>query len=278
MGFHPTWLISLETFFSIGKLSIEKMTLNITIQKVFRKAPLGPMLWLVIADRLLRRLEALEDKFLDLHCTMFVNDILLLSAETASYKFTCNLETPIRVIETWANDFRLAINPTKSEFIIFPIKREITHIPRLKINGKNIKYVKILKYLGVSFDTRFNWLSHFDEIKLKVLNLQSKINCLSRAPWEAGPHIIKETYKVAIEKLILYGSEIWFDGTVRCKKKFLQIQKLALLKIAKTYTTFSTEALQILAGCEPLDLLAERIHLKMFNKEFRVAIGSRDYL
>ncbi|GBO19432.1 hypothetical protein AVEN_169730-1 [Araneus ventricosus] len=175
---------------------------------------LGPVLWLAIADRLLRRFEALGDKNPYLHCTMFADDILLLSAETASYKFTRNLEAPIRVIETWARDFGLAINPTKSKFIVFPIKREITHIPRLKINGKNDKCVKILKYLGISFDIRLNWLSHFDEIKQKVFNLQ-----------------------------------------------------------------ISTEALQILTGCEPLDLLAERVHLqfKMFNKDLKVTIGSKDY-
>ncbi|GBN33151.1 hypothetical protein AVEN_87071-1 [Araneus ventricosus] len=83
---------------------------------------LGPVLWLVVADRLLIRLEALGDQFPNLHCTMFADDILLLSAETASYKFTRNLETTIRVIETWANDFKLAIKSTKSKFIIFPIK------------------------------------------------------------------------------------------------------------------------------------------------------------
>ncbi|GBN58771.1 Putative protein in type-1 retrotransposable element R1DM [Araneus ventricosus] len=130
---------------------------------------LGPVLWLVVADRLLRRLQALGDQFPDLHCIMFADDILLLSAETASYKFTRNLETPIRVIETWANDFKLAINPTKSKFIIFPIKKKITHIPRLKIVGKNIENVKSLKYIGVSFDTRLNWLSHFDEVKRSLI-------------------------------------------------------------------------------------------------------------
>ncbi|GBN47628.1 hypothetical protein AVEN_110402-1 [Araneus ventricosus] len=55
--------------------------------------------------------------------------------------------------------------------------------------------------------------------------------------------------------------------------------RLALLKIAKTYTTVSTEALQILTGCEPLDLLADRVHLQfqMFNKGLKVTIGSKDY-
>lgn len=279
-GISPYLINIIKDFLSERKIIDRENNIEYFYSKgIPQGSSLGPVLWLAIADRLLRRFEALGDKNPYLHCTMFADDILLLSAETASYKFTRNLEAPIRVIETWARDFGLAINPTKSKFIVFPIKREITHIPRLKINGKNVKCVKILKYLGISFDIRLNWLSHFDEIKKKVTNLQSKINRLSRATWGAAPPVVKEIYKVAIEKLILYGAEIWYDGTARCNKKLLQIQRLALLKIAKTYTTVSTEALQILTGCEPLDLLAERVHLqfKMFNKDLKVTIGSKDY-
>ncbi|GBM68859.1 hypothetical protein AVEN_261832-1 [Araneus ventricosus] len=39
---------------------------------------LEPTLWLVIADRLLRRLEVLKENFLDPYCTMFADDVLLM--------------------------------------------------------------------------------------------------------------------------------------------------------------------------------------------------------
>ncbi|GBM71857.1 hypothetical protein AVEN_229355-1 [Araneus ventricosus] len=176
-----------QTIYKHGLAKYTRLILK-TERDSFRRdsfSSLGPVLWLVIADRLLRRLEALNENFLDLHCTMFADDILFMSTETALYKFTHNLEIPIKVIEIWADGFGLAINPSKSKFIVFPLKGDIAHIPILKIKGQSIKYVKTLKYLGVSFDTRLKWLSHFEEIKLKVLNLQSKLNRLSRATW--GP-------------------------------------------------------------------------------------------
>ncbi|GBM37692.1 Putative protein in type-1 retrotransposable element R1DM [Araneus ventricosus] len=237
-GISPYLVNIIKDFLSERKIIDRENNIeNFYSKGIPQGSSLGPVLWLAITDRLLRRFEVLRDKNPYLHCTMFADDILLLSAETASYKFTRNLEAPIGVIETWTSDF------------------------------------------GISFDIRLNWLSHFDEIKLRVINLQSKINRLSRATWGACSPGVKEIYKVAIEKLILYGAEIWYDGTARSNKKLLQIQRLALLKIAKNYTTVSTEALQILTGCEPLDLLAERVHLqfKMFNKDLKVTIGAKDY-
>ncbi|GBN17961.1 Putative protein in type-1 retrotransposable element R1DM [Araneus ventricosus] len=240
---------------------------------------LGPVLWLVIADRLLRRLDVIKNEFPDLQYIMFADDILLLSRESASYKFTQGLETPIKIIETWAKDFGLSINPLKSQFIVFPIKKDITHIPRLRIGGIPIKHGNTLKYLGVSFDSRLTWLPHLTEIKSKVINLQGKLGRLSRATWGVGPQIIKEIYKVVIEKTILYGCEIWYDGTARCDKKLLQIQRLALLKITKAYSTASNESLQVLAGCVPIDIIAQResSRFNFFYKDSGISIENREY-
>ncbi|XP_035227812.1 uncharacterized protein LOC118200011 [Stegodyphus dumicola] len=61
--------------------------------------------------------------------------------------------------------------------------------------------------------------------------------------------------------MILYGCPIWMQGTVRQRQKLQQIQRVALLKITKAFTTTSTAALQILAGILPLDLKAEEERL-----------------
>ncbi|GBM65494.1 hypothetical protein AVEN_223591-1 [Araneus ventricosus] len=99
---------------------------------------LGPVLWLLIADRLLRQMDEQEN----IMCTMFEDDILIMSPGTVSYKFKESLVTPIKVVKSWANKYKLKINHTKSKFIMFPYKKDITHVPRLKMNDIVIKILR----------------------------------------------------------------------------------------------------------------------------------------
>ncbi|GBO00732.1 hypothetical protein AVEN_263609-1 [Araneus ventricosus] len=138
---------------------------------------------MLIADRLLREM----DESTDYRTIMFEDDILVLSGDTASYRFTEKLKTPLMKIEIWPSKFDLKINPDKSRFIVFPYRKEITHIPRIKIADKPIKYSKNLKYLGLTFDIRLTWKIHLDNVKEKVLNLQNMLYRYSRATWGVRP-------------------------------------------------------------------------------------------
>ncbi|GBL79128.1 Putative protein in type-1 retrotransposable element R1DM [Araneus ventricosus] len=192
---------------------------------------LGPVLWLLIADRLLRQMDEQEN----IMCTMFADDILIMSSGMVSYKFTESLVTPIKVVESWANKYKLKINPTNSKFIMFPYKKDITHVPRLKMNDIVIKQSRTLKYLGLLFDERLTCRPHLEGVREKVNYLQNKLYRFSRATWGVKPQVFKEIYKMAIEKYILYGVEIWFNKTVKISQKLIQIQRVALAQIAKPY-------------------------------------------
>ncbi|GBM28771.1 hypothetical protein AVEN_177985-1 [Araneus ventricosus] len=68
------------------------------------------------------------------------------------------------------------------------------------------------------------------------------------------PQVVKKIYKTVFEKLIQYGSEIWYKDIVKINNKLIQIQRQPLLGITETYRTVSNEAIQVLNGCPPLDL------------------------
>ncbi|GBO30700.1 hypothetical protein AVEN_198438-1 [Araneus ventricosus] len=116
---------------------------------------------------------------------------------------------------------------------------------------------------------------HLNYIKDRVSALQFKIRRLSRATWGASCLVLKEIYLRAVEKFILYGSPIWFSDNVKLKNKLLQIQRISLLKICKTYKTVSTDALHILSGCPPLHLVArnECLHFELYVKHCQITIG-----
>ncbi|GBM15099.1 hypothetical protein AVEN_118470-1 [Araneus ventricosus] len=62
--------------------------------------------------------------------------------------------------------------------------------------------------------------------------------------------------------MIMYGSTVWYRDLVKINKKLIQIQRTPLTGITKTYRTVSNAALQVLAGCPPLDIkIAEEIEV-----------------
>ncbi|GBM57505.1 hypothetical protein AVEN_137938-1 [Araneus ventricosus] len=72
-----------------------------------------------------------------------------------------------------------------------------------------------------------------------------------------------------------------FSSTKRLNlvQKLIQIQRVALVQIAKTYKTVSSEALQVLTGLVPLDLVADKEVAKfnLFNRGIPVNIKDKEY-
>lgn len=97
---------------------------------------------------------------------------------------------------------------------MFKKGKNIMLIPRIKIQNFIIKYTKELKYLGLTFDTNMSWIPHINNLKEKIDYLNYKIKHIVRATWGLNPKIVKEIYKLVIEKMIIYGSVIWYKPTV----------------------------------------------------------------
>ncbi|GBN08431.1 hypothetical protein AVEN_128653-1 [Araneus ventricosus] len=71
--------------------------------------------------------------------------------------------------------------------------------------------------------------------------------------------MVKEVYQAILERIILYGVELWYRNGIKMNMKLLQILRYPPLSITKAYRTTSNEALQVLSGCIPIDLKAQML-------------------
>ncbi|GIX70933.1 hypothetical protein CDAR_254161 [Caerostris darwini] len=134
----------------------------------------------------------------------------------------------------------------------------------IKIGANKIKYTQHLKYLGLHFDPKLNWVFHLNTIQDKLNSLQQKLYRITRATWGLNPTVKKDIYNKVINRIIHYGHEIWYQGRVKQDIKLNQLQRSGLLNITKCYKTVSTDALQVLAGVPPIDIQTKHTH-KMFQ-------------
>ncbi|GBM42954.1 hypothetical protein AVEN_140831-1 [Araneus ventricosus] len=97
-------------------------------------------------------------------------------------------------------------------------------------------------------------MPHLNLLQPKICNIIEKVRRIVRATWGLKPSAVKEIYLVVLEKILMYGSEIWYSGKVKLNNILLQMQRSPLLSITKAYSTTSTDALHVLSDCPPLDL------------------------
>ncbi|GIY37470.1 RNA-directed DNA polymerase from mobile element jockey [Caerostris darwini] len=229
---------------------------------------LGPILWNIYFNDILDL-----DLGQDAQVQAFADDLMIILKAPATYHFTTKCIIPLKNIYSWISDNKLKINSNKSTFTIVSSKN-YSHIPNIKMGNYKIKYCKEIKYLGITMDRRLTWNNHLDHVGDKLNNIMHKLNRITRVYWGLTPSVKKEIYKKVLEKIICYGSEIWFKDQEKQNKKLNSLQRVGLLNITKCYRTVCTEALQILAGIPPISItlrfLTKLYHLRYLQQDITI--------
>ncbi|GBL95363.1 Putative protein in type-1 retrotransposable element R1DM [Araneus ventricosus] len=213
----------------------------------------GPILWLIVANEALKMFPEQSGSLVQ----AFADDFVILIKASASYSFTEISKDFVSCFESWAEKFNLRFSENKTKYIMIKAKKNVTHYPGIHLYGKRIGYTNELKYLGIVFDPNYSFMTHLQRVLEKIVKINEKLRRLVRATWGLRPELAKEIYQTILEKIILYGVEIWYRDGTKMNMKLLQIQRYPLLSITKAYKTTSNEALQVLSGCLPIDLRAQ---------------------
>ncbi|GBN68058.1 hypothetical protein AVEN_100098-1 [Araneus ventricosus] len=161
--------------------------------------------------------------------------------------------------KTLAVVFRGTQNKNKQKRELATLKRP----PIFKIQNGTIRTVDSLKYLGIIIDNRFNWSEHISFLRSKMLNLIKNFVSVSGPNWGVGVSLLKHWNLSVIQPSILYRSAVWGGSfTVKHINSLFSIQRLALLKISKSYRTCPTNALNVFLGIPPLHVVANGLYIK----------------
>ena len=135
-------------------------------------------------------------------------------------------------IANFCNQWRLKVNASKCEALIFNKEKKNYNYQKITFNGVNVPFVKHAKYLGIHVDTKLNWTHH---IKLTASKAYQRLGMLY-------PMLKKESgintktaliiYKATILPLMTYGSPVWSST---CDTNLKNLQKLQN-KVLKTIT------------------------------------------
>ena len=145
----------------------------------------------------------------------------------------------LRTYENWqsgVSNGKLKLNPEKTKVIIFSrssLARNSESI--LKLYGEKLKICPQVKFLGITFESKFNFQKHFEEI-LRRCNRYHRIRLLVHKKWGPSSSTIVQIYKQCVRPFFEHGSllTITISDTIISKIQRLQNKFIRLaLRLSK---------------------------------------------
>lgn len=190
----------------------------------------------------------------------YADDVLLLiegnsRAELERFGTECMQE-----VVAWGNDVGVCVSKEKTACMLLKGKLSAGRPPIVRFDNANCRYVTSIKYLGISVGERMSFVPHLAALRQKIVNVVGSLRRVLRKNWGLNSRTIRILFRGLFESCVMFGSPAWYEvlkfgygvGAVnRC-------QRVALYGCLRVCRTVSTDAMQVLMGELPWDLVALR--------------------
>lgn len=251
-----------RSFFSDRKASVVSSFGEVSVD-VTRGCPQGsisgPFIWNILMDVLLRRLEA--------HCTFsaYADDLLLLVEGNSRLQLELKGAQLMEIVGGWGIEVGVSVSATKTVTMLLKGKLSANRPPAVRFAGANLRYVEVCRYLGITVGERLSFLPHISSLRDRLAGVVGALKRVLRVDWGISPQARRRIYAGLMVPCALFGASVWYKMVMRldCAKRLLKsCHRRILLGCLPTCRTVSTDALEVLAGAPPLDLVATRLAMQ----------------
>ena len=213
---------------------------------------LGPLLWNVYYDGVFGA-EVPDGVTL----VGYADDLAVVAVAKTGTQLKAKIDLTLVGVTEWLRGRHLELAPEKTEVVLLSGRRRLPDIS-VRVGDNEIVSRRCLKYLGVWFDMDMKMTEHVKNVTSRASDVATRLCRLM--PNIGGPRSSKRRVIAGtVNSIVLYGAPIW-SGALRYEKyrqMVVQVQRRVGLRICSAYRTVSTEAVQVIAGVIPLDLLVE---------------------
>jgi hypothetical protein len=162
-------------------------------------------------------------------------------------------------IDKWSRRNKIQFKHKKSKVMLVTRKRREDKDITIYLHFQPLEQVKQMKYLGIILDHKFKFQEHITYVAERCTKIINNLSRAAKLSWGLKNEVIATMYKGAILPLLTYGAPVWIDA-MKYKhntQKYIRVQQIINLKMARTYRTTSSEVLCILTGMFPITLKLE---------------------
>ena len=248
-------------------LTIEKSTSSCVLSKGCPQgSQLGPVLWNVSMDKALKTHITPKIKMV-----AYADDLVVTAAATALPLAQERLSLVLDRILEWAETRGLNFSSKKSQAMT--LKGGLKPGYQIRFGNDLITSTSPVKYLGVWIDYKRNYWNHIKTIAGKSEDMYSRMRAATTCNWGIKQSTSKVIYRAVFLPRLGYAASIW-ENALETKKAINLLgskQRDALRSITGAYNTISTDALQVIGGCLPLDL-----ELRLLAMKEKVRLGKEN--
>ena len=116
------------------------------------------------------------------------------------------LQRDLDALAEWCAKWRIKLNPEKTKLIMFSrTLKETANKPALFLYGIQLSYFLHAKFLGITFDHKFTFKKHFEDILERYQQKYHRIKMLVNQKWWPSPQTILKIYKRRARPIFEYG-------------------------------------------------------------------------
>lgn len=248
-------------------LTIENSTASCVLSKGCPQgSQLGPVLWNVSMDKALQLHTNHKVKMI-----AYADDLVIAVAATRLPLVQERLTLILDRLINWAEERGLTFSIQKTQMIT--LKGGLKPGYNTSFGNDIITSTSPIRYLGVLLDYKRNFCSHLVQISGKSEQMYSRMRAATTCNWGINQTTSKVIYKAVFIPRLGYAVSVWEKALTTSKaiKLLRSKQRDALRSITGAYKTTSTDALQVIGGCLPLDL-----ELRMLALKEKVRLGKEN--
>jgi Reverse transcriptase (RNA-dependent DNA polymerase)/Endonuclease-reverse transcriptase len=152
---------------------------------------------------------------------LYADDTAIFTTSHRLDTISRRLQSAISLLTHYYLRWKLKLNESKTEAIIFTHKRSTRHVDLVTINDRPIPWSSQVKYLGLILDSKLNWSKH-----IKYLGNKANIAINTLYPLINRQSILSSKnklllYKVIIRPILVYGCPAW---STLAKSHLLKLQ------------------------------------------------------
>ena len=161
---------------------------------------LGQLLFLIYINDLLNSVNS--------NCFSFADDSFLLEEVQSPHASALMLNNDLASISSWANQWLVTMNETKTKSMVFSLKRDKPDHPSLIMKEVAIEEVAVHEHLGLTLSSNLSWRPYVLKIHQ---NTSRKLNLLKSLKHKLSRYTLEVLYKSVVRSSLEYADVVW-DG------------------------------------------------------------------
>jgi hypothetical protein len=175
------------------------------------------------------------------------------------------LQQSVNILEGWCRKWRIKLNGDKSKLMYLQhISETSTEDASIQLFDDIIKPSSGARFLGIEFDDRLNYKTHFDAL-IKKANTRMNIFRILRKGGVDNKTMIR-MYKMYIRPLFEYGSICFISAAASEMKKFQVLQNEFLRVCLRIPRYIRSDLLHEAAGIETIKERLDQLSNRIFGK------------